>query len=166
MIFLTVGTQLPFDRLIKVVNDFSLLNPHMKIVGQVGKTELKGLNFESHETLSISQFDEFLNQADVIISHAGMGTILTALTAGKALFMMPRLFKYGEHRNDHQLGTLEKFIGKDFCYGFNSLGELEDAYNSFIKNKTDSISGTVITADAPKNMIDSLSSILTKCMDD
>ena len=46
--------------------------------------------------------------ARLIVSHAGMGTILTALTQGKQICIMPRQFRYGEHRNDHQIATVER----------------------------------------------------------
>lgn len=163
MIFLTVGTQLPFDRLVTVVNEFSIANPEVKIVGQVGHTKVKDLNFEYYESLSISEFEFFFNQAEAVISHAGMGTILTALTSGKGLFMMPRLHKYQEHRNDHQLGTLEKFINKAFCYGFSSLAELDKCYKEFTSDKEE-LKEELLSPYAPVSMTDSLSDIIRKMM--
>lgn len=164
MIFLTVGTQLPFDRLVKVVNEFSKANPEVKIVGQVGHTQVEKLNFEYYETLSISEFEKFFNESEAVISHAGMGTILTALTSGKALFMMPRLHKYQEHRNDHQLGTLEKFKNKAFCYGFSSLSELDKCYEEFVIHKME-LKGDLLSPYAPEMMSNSLTDIIRKMMD-
>mgnify|MGYP001181252793 CR=1 FL=1 len=164
MIFLTVGTQLPFDRLVTIVNEFSIANPEVKIVGQVGLTQVDGLNFEYYESLSISEFEKFFNESEAVISHAGMGTILTALTSGKGLFMMPRLHKYQEHRNDHQLGTLEKFKNKAFCYGFSSLSELDKCYKEFSLHKKD-LNEKFLSPYAPVTMTNTLSDIIRKMMD-
>ena len=56
-------------------------------------------------TLDQDRFAELVTQADVIVAHAGMGTILTALELGKPLILMPRRADLGEHRNDHQRDT-------------------------------------------------------------
>ena len=65
-------------------------------------------------------FNEYFNNADVIIGHAGMGTIIKALENKKKLVVFPRLVKYNEHRNDHQHHT---------AFGFEKLGLINVAYN-------------------------------------
>lgn len=104
MIFLTVGTQLPFDRLVEEM-DQVITEIGGDVVAQVGRSEYKPANFKLNSKLSREKFEEVFIEADVIVSHAGMGTILTALRLKKPLVIFPRLQKFNEHRNDHQLAT-------------------------------------------------------------
>ena len=110
MIFLTVGSALPFDRLVKAVDD-AICNMEIKpeIFGQIGQGEYKPKNFPYVETFDKADFDEYFNKAEAIISHAGMGTINIALQQKKPILVIPRLKEYGELVNDHQLATAEKF---------------------------------------------------------
>ncbi len=110
LIFLTVGTQFPFDRLVKAVDDVfdqGLINE--EIFAQIGESSYKPHNFESVASLEKKAFDERLKKASSIISHAGMGTITMALEHHKPLLVMPRSKKYGEVVNDHQVAIARKF---------------------------------------------------------
>ncbi len=110
MIFLTVGTQFPFDRLVKAVDKAAGTNGFDEhIVAQIGESSYCPENFEAAPALEKAVFDEHLSKADSIISHAGMGTIAMALDHRKPLLVMPRLKKYGEVVNDHQLAIAKKF---------------------------------------------------------
>jgi len=110
MIFLTVGTQFPFDRLVKAVDETVSKNGlDEQIFAQVGTTTYRPRNFEAVPSLEKTLFDKHFSEADSIISHAGMGTITMALDSGKPLLVMPRLSKYGEVVNDHQLAIARKF---------------------------------------------------------
>lgn len=110
MIFLTVGTSFPFDRLVRSMDDLvdqDLID--MKIFAQVGRGGYRPRNFESVETLDKMKFDEYFQKADTIIAHAGMGTITMALARHKPILVMPRLKKYRELVNDHQFATAKYF---------------------------------------------------------
>ena len=110
MIFLTVGTQFPFDRLVKAVDQAAGINGFdEKIVAQVGDSSYCPRNFEVAQSVEKVVFDQHFTEADSIISHAGMGTITMALDHRKPLLVMPRLKKYGEVVNDHQLAIARKF---------------------------------------------------------
>ena len=110
MIFLTVGTQFPFDRLVRAVDEAAGENGFSEpIFGQIGDDSYCPRNFEAVTTLDKAAFDKHLCEADSIISHAGMGTIMMALEHRKPLLVMPRLRKYGEVVNNHQNAIAEKF---------------------------------------------------------
>ena len=110
MIFLTVGTQFPFDRLVKAVDEVAGINGFdEQIVAQIGDCSYCPENFEAAPSVEKAVFDQHFNEADSIISHAGMGTITMALDHRKPLLVMPRLKKYGEVVNDHQLAIANKF---------------------------------------------------------
>ncbi|MFC1793991.1 glycosyltransferase [Planctomycetota bacterium] len=110
MIFLTVGTQFPFDRLVKAVDEAAGTNGFdEKIFAQTGDSSYCPENFEAAPSMEKAMFDQYFDEADSIISHAGMGTITMALDQTKPLLVMPRLKKYGEVVNDHQLAIAKKF---------------------------------------------------------
>lgn len=110
MIFLTVGTQFPFDRLVKAVDDLydrGLI--HEPVIAQIGDSKYRPRHFEAVASLDKSAFDRNIREASGIIGHAGMGTITMALENCRPLLAMPRLKKYGEVVNDHQVALAVKF---------------------------------------------------------
>jgi len=122
MIFLTVGTQFPFDRLVKSVDlafDAGLIDED--IIAQIGESFYKPRNFRAVASLDKDIFDMRLREASSIISHAGIGTITMALENRKPLLVMPRLAKYGEVVNDHQAAIAKRF---------SELGYILAAYDS------------------------------------
>lgn len=108
MLFLTVGTQLPFDRLVGAVDAWAAQNDQCEIVAQIGDSRLKPDNLRWTPFMDAQEFKEYFQSADAIVAHAGMGTILTGLDLGKPVVVVPRLTAYGEHRNDHQLATVKQ----------------------------------------------------------
>jgi UDP-N-acetylglucosamine transferase subunit ALG13 len=109
MIFVTVGTQLPFERLIRAADEWAGNNPGMPVIAQIGLTEYRPVHMEVVNKLDPETYQRHFTQAKVVVSHVGMGTIISGIEAAKPLVLMPRLAKFGEHRNDHQLGTAKKF---------------------------------------------------------
>lgn len=110
MIFLTVGTQFPFDRLVKSVDEVISNNGFdEEIFAQIGESSYRPHNFEAVSTLAKHLFDKRMREASSIISHAGMGTIMMALDNRKPLLVMPRLERYGEVVNDHQVAIAKRF---------------------------------------------------------
>lgn len=110
MIFLTVGTRFPFDRLIKAVDDAvgaRLIED--EVFAQVGEGGYRPRNMKWAETLDRATFARYVAESQGLIGHAGMGTIDTAMDCDKPLLVMPRLRRYREHVNDHQVATARKF---------------------------------------------------------
>lgn len=115
MIFVTTGTQEPFDRLLKLVDKFSKTYDG-EIVIQA-KTNLSfGSNVKVYDFLKPSAFNELFTNADLIVSHAGMGTIISALYNKKAILIFPRIASLGEHRNEHQMATGNKMAELGYVY--------------------------------------------------
>lgn len=111
VIFVTVGTQLSFDRLISSVDAWARDNPQEKVFTQIGPGEFKPKHCEFADFLPPDKANELFRSADLIVAHAGMGSILTALKYRKPILVMPRQASLGEHRNEHQLATA-KWLGK------------------------------------------------------
>lgn len=111
MILVTVGTQLGFDRLIRAMDQ---LQPAIGIefVAQIGSGRYRPKNMRALEKLSAEEFNALAGRAALIVSHAGVGTILAAQRLEKPIVIMPRLADRGEHRNDHQRATVKQLAGR------------------------------------------------------
>jgi UDP-N-acetylglucosamine transferase subunit ALG13 len=110
MIFLTVGTLFPFDRLVKAVdNAIAVGLIKESVFAQIGKTSSKPKHMQYTEALDKRSFYEKVAEADYLISHAGIGSIAMALEHSKPLLVMPRMKRFKEHVNDHQVATARKF---------------------------------------------------------
>jgi UDP-N-acetylglucosamine transferase subunit ALG13 len=84
-------------------------NPTIPIVGQIFDPYVSSTRFETFPTLDSKRFYQFFKDADVIVSHAGMGNIISALELDKPIIVVPRISRLGEHRNDHQVDTAKRF---------------------------------------------------------
>lgn len=114
MIFVTVGGQLPFDRLIHTVDEWAAEHGREDVFAQIGDSPKPPRHIQWKHFLSPEEFQEKARESDVIIAHAGMGSILTALELHKPIVVMPRRAHLREHRNDHQWATvkhLDKGVG-------------------------------------------------------
>ena len=105
MIFLTVGAQMPFDRLVRRVDSWAAMRGRNDVFAQIGNTALRPAHVEWTHFLDPLDYRRRLAEAAVIVTHAGMGTILTALEFGRAILVLPRRADLRETRTDHQLGT-------------------------------------------------------------
>jgi UDP-N-acetylglucosamine transferase subunit ALG13 len=111
MIFLTIGTQEPFDRLVRAVDSWAA-GHDVEIFGQLGALKpgsYRPRHFPWADFIDADSYQARLQAAGLLVAHAGMGSIISALTWGKPLLIMPRRASLGEHRNEHQLATAEKF---------------------------------------------------------
>jgi UDP-N-acetylglucosamine transferase subunit ALG13 len=105
VIFVTVGTQLPFDRLVCAVDAWAAARPEVGLFAQVGPGAAPPAHLPHTAFVSPARADELMRCAELIVAHAGMGSLLTAMGYGKPILIMPRRAALGEHRNDHQLAT-------------------------------------------------------------
>ena len=109
MIFATVGGQLGFDRLIRTVDEWAGETGREDVFCQILDGEYEPKNTLWERSLTAGAFHERLLDARLIIAHAGMGTIITALEHAKPIVVMPRQAALHEQRNDHQLATAGRF---------------------------------------------------------
>jgi exopolysaccharide biosynthesis glucuronosyltransferase PssE len=105
VILVTVGTQLPFDRLVEAVDHWAGWTSFSPVFAQIGASRYHPRNMQWARFLGTEEFRSRLEQATVIVSHAGIGSLLAAIEAQKPLIVLPRLASLGEQRNDHQLAT-------------------------------------------------------------
>lgn len=109
MIFLTVGAQMPFERLVKAVDAWAGRAGRPYVFAQIGPTDYRPANMEWTRFLEAAAFKRQYERSNVIVAHAGTGTIITALHLGKPIVVMPRRASLRETRNDHQLATARQF---------------------------------------------------------
>jgi UDP-N-acetylglucosamine transferase subunit ALG13 len=111
VILLTVGTQLPFDRLVKIVDK---LAPHLPepVLAQTGHGKYRPQNMEWRSYVDPVEFESYIEQCSLLISHAGIGTLVMAQKHGKPMILFPRRAVLDEHRNDHQLATVRALSGR------------------------------------------------------
>ena len=124
MIFCTIGTQAPFDRMLKIIDEIAPLIDE-EVIAQVYKTDVKHKNIRTVDFLSPTEFNEIFNSARLIVAHAGMGTIISALVRQKPIIIFPRIASLGEHRNEHQLATAEKMKALGYVYVAQNADELK-----------------------------------------
>lgn len=111
MIFVTVGSDTPFDRLIRLIDRWAFQNGRRDVFAQIGKHAWRPQFIQYAEMLAPEEFKHHVRAARVVIGHAGMGTILTSLHFTRPVLVMPRRGNFGETRNDHQLDTAEHLSG-------------------------------------------------------
>lgn len=132
MIFCTVGTQLPFNRMLLDIDNVAKEFPSLEFFSQIGESSYIPNNMEWVRNLDECTYHDYLKRSKILIGHAGMGTIIAAIDYNIPLIMFPRSFKKNEHRNDHQLATAKKFSDRENIFIANTQSEL----SSILKNLT------------------------------
>lgn len=124
VIFVTVGTQLPFPRLITCLDEIARRMP-LSIFAQTADPAAQPMHLQSKAFLDPDEYEEKVAECTVMVGHAGIGTVLQAKRAQKPLIVFPRHAEFGEHRNDHQLATAKFLNGVEGVYVAWDASELE-----------------------------------------
>ncbi|MBE6108570.1 MAG: beta(1,3)galactosyltransferase EpsH [Erysipelotrichaceae bacterium] len=114
MILVVLGTQdKRFERLIALVDE-ALKNGwiHEDVIVQAGCTKYSSAGMKIVDFVDMSEFEQWMNECRILITHGGVGTIMSALRLRKPVIACARLAKYGEHHNDHQCEIIENFFDK------------------------------------------------------
>ena len=109
MILVTVGSQAPFDRLIRAVDEWTASRQRSDVFAQIASGSYTPNHMEFVRMLEPMEFKRRLKQARVVVAHAGMGSVITALEFGKPIVVMPRRGHLNETRNDHQVLAAKEF---------------------------------------------------------
>ncbi len=130
LIFVTVGTQkFQFERLLnkveKIINE-QLIDEVFLV--QCGYNDLL-LNCECKDFFEPIEVENIIKKSDLVITHAGTSSIIQALKYEKKVIVVPRLSKYGEHVDDHQVEIAELFANKNYVELVRDIDDLEDAIN-------------------------------------
>ena len=131
LIFVSLGTQdKSFDRLLKILDkEVQKKVITEKIIVQAGYTKYESKNMEIFDYVSKDDFEKYIKECSVLITHGGVGSIFTGLKNKKKVLVMPRLSKYKEQHNDHQLEITEEFTKEGYILSFHDEKSFESAYS-------------------------------------
>ena len=140
MILIVLAThKLGFKRLLDAVQkQIDKGNIQEKVIAQVGHTDFHSNDMEIFDMISYDDFVSLVKKADLIITHGGVGCIMDAIKEGKKVIAAPRLKKYNEAENDHQLEIIEEFTKRGYIlplYDFDNLDKVLKEAKKFVPKK-------------------------------
>ena len=140
MILVMLGTQNnDFHRLLyEIEKNIEIGSINEEVIVQAGFTKYKSNKMKIFDVTSKENLSKLINRANLIITHAGVGSIEMSLEQNKKVIAVPRLKKYGEHVNDHQKDIEQEFNKRGWLIGINDVSELGIALKKvkkFIPNK-------------------------------
>lgn len=140
MILITLGTQdKQFTRLLDMVQkEIDKGNINDKVIVQAGHTKYNSKDMEIFDLIDREKFSELISKCDILITHGGVGSIITGLQNNKKVIVAPRLAKYDEHMNDHQIQITDNFSKAGYIlplYECDDLGEVLKKVKNFIPKK-------------------------------
>lgn len=129
MILVMLGTQNnSFHRLLEEIDKLIKGNViKEKVIVQAGYTKYDSKNMKIFGLIPQDELEKYQEQADLIITHGGVGSIITSIKKGKKVIAVPRLHKYHEHVNDHQTQIVDDFSNKGYIIGIKDVNQLKDA---------------------------------------
>ena len=132
MVFITLGSQkFQFNRLLKEIDKLVEQGKiKEEVFAQIGYSDYQPINYTYKKFMDRDEFAAMEGKADIVITHGGTGAIIGAVKREKKVIAVPRLAKYGEHVDDHQLQLLKEFENMNIivaCYDTEKIGE---AYES------------------------------------
>jgi UDP-N-acetylglucosamine transferase subunit ALG13 len=105
VIFVTIGTMWPFDRLIRAMDALSAADPQAEMLAQIGRGKYEPRHMRWVRIMDRAAYAAAIAEADVVVAHAGVGSVVTAGEHGKPIVVLPRKVALGEHTTEHQLET-------------------------------------------------------------
>ncbi len=135
MILVVLGTQdKPFRRLIEdVEKEIELGHIKEEVIVQAGQTTYESKRMKVLSLIPAPEFEKLIEDASLIITHGGAGTILSAIKKGKKIIACARLSKYKEHHNDHQKQIISEFSEMgyllEYCDGDNLYDLIKKSKN-------------------------------------
>lgn len=137
MILITLGSQkFQFNRLLKAVD--RLIADEIitdRVFAQIGYSDYKPKNYEYKEFLDREEFSRVIDEAEIVITHGGTGAIIGAIKKGKKTIAVPRLSKYGEHVDDHQLQIIKQFAKQNLICQCVEVDRLSEALKIVVKSE-------------------------------
>ena len=126
MIFVTLGTQdKSFSRLLEAI-DCEIANGLIKekVIVQAGFTEYSSKRMEILKFISMDEFNKYIKECNLLITHAGVGSIMSGLNNNKKVIAVARLAAYKEHTNDHQIQIAMEFAKEGYILYADDLTKL------------------------------------------
>lgn len=149
MILVTLGTQdKTFPRLLEAIQkQIDKGNIKGQVIVQAGSTKFESNDMEILDLIDRDLYAKLISECELLITHGGVGSIITGLKNNKKIIAAPRLAKYKEHTNDHQMQIIEKFSNSGFIlplYDFDKLDEVIEETKQFKPKKFQSNTDNMI----------------------
>lgn len=114
MIFVTIGSMFPFDRMIRAMDAWAAAESGAgagagegeEILAQIGAGAYEPRHMAWVRTLDRPAYADAIRRARLVVAHAGVGSIVTAGELGRPIVVLPRRAHLGEHTSDHQVETV------------------------------------------------------------
>ena len=124
MILVTLGTQKEqFTRLLDYIEESNIKD---EIIVQAGHTKYESKKMKIFDFIPYEIMNEYIDKANLIITHAGTGSVLMPLKKGKKVIVCARNMKYGEHVDNHQQELVEVFAGEGYVLELNENNKLDN----------------------------------------
>lgn len=137
MILVTVGSQkFQFNRLLQEID--KLIEEKVikeKVFAQIGVSDYIPKNYEHMSFVTQEEFNKKIDECDILITHAGTGVIVNALKKEKKVIAVPRLAKYGEHVDDHQIQLIDEFKELNFIEPAYEVSDIKECLKNINKKK-------------------------------
>lgn len=137
MILVLLGTQNnSFHRLLEEIEkniDEGIIKE--EVIVQAGYTKFKSYKMRIIDLISTEELEKLQEEANLIITHGGVGSIITSIRKEKKVIAVPRLHEYGEHVNNHQIEIIKKFDEQGYIIGIEKVEKLEEAIKNLKKFK-------------------------------
>jgi UDP-N-acetylglucosamine transferase subunit ALG13 len=153
LIFVTIGSMFPFDRLVRLVDDLVADFPEETFFAQIGDGTYEPRNMPFVRMLPRREFMAQLRGSRVLVAHAGMGSVISAMEVGKPIALLPRRAKLGEVNTDHQVATARWLKGRQGIHVGLEDHELKAALTGALQESADHVE---MSRTAPEEFIGKL----------
>ncbi|RYE01314.1 MAG: glycosyl transferase family 28 [Sphingobacteriales bacterium] len=159
-VFVTIGSQEPFARLLSLIDEIAPEFPELEFTAQTTTGHpFSAKHIRTLDFIPPAAFRQHLAEADLVVCHAGIGTILNVLELEKPLIVFPRLARYHETRDDHQVATAKAFVQQGYLHMAQDGDELRAALRSF-SEQGGLPTGARITPYASESLLESLETFI------
>jgi UDP-N-acetylglucosamine transferase subunit ALG13 len=158
MIFASVGSVLPFDRLVRAVDDWAAENPAHEVFLQIGQGEYEPRHVPWVRLMTHEEYRRRLQDCSLFVAHVGIGSILQALEERKQMLALARHRSLGEHTTDHQLHTASRFNNVAGLRIVEDASALQSAMSLLVGRPMTPADG--IATHASKQLLDNIASFL------
>ena len=129
-VLVTIGSMVEkkFTRLFKIIDELceERVLDGSQVIAQVGFDQYQSSNFKCFDMIADEKFKKMIDESDLIIAHAGTGTVVSSLKKGKKVIIFPRMAQYDEHYDDHQLELAELFTKQGYVLQARNKEELKE----------------------------------------
>lgn len=129
-VLVSIGTMVEkkFTRLFTMLDelcDEGVLNGN-QIIAQISAEKYQSTRYKCFDMIADEDFKRLINESDLIIAHAGTGTVVPSVKQGKKVIVVPRMAQFDEHFDDHQLELAELFAKQGYVLQARNKEELKN----------------------------------------